>query len=93
MSDTLMRVQYRFPRSKKKRIRKKWAKREGNFRYITSDGGQVILDRENGCLFITATDYARLKAKLDNSILTHQKEIESGLLWGKDYDWPHWMKA
>lgn len=28
------RKQYRFPRSKKKRIRNKWAKREQNYRYI-----------------------------------------------------------
>ena len=29
----LLRIQFRFPRSKKKRIRAKWAKREENVRY------------------------------------------------------------
>lgn len=36
------REQFRFPRSKKKRIRKKWRKRAANWRYVY-DGPQMIL--------------------------------------------------
>ena len=31
---TTLRVQYKFPRSKKRRIRKKWAKRSKNYRDV-----------------------------------------------------------
>jgi len=37
--------QYRFPKSKKKRIRKKWAKRDINFK---SRPGAYIVDKEFG---------------------------------------------
>ena len=33
MMPRTMRVQFRFPRSKKRRIQKKWAKQARNFRY------------------------------------------------------------
>jgi hypothetical protein len=43
--------QYRFPRSKKKRIRAKWAKRDGNWRPLT----KVLMDRETGTIYAHPT--------------------------------------
>ena len=41
----MLRQQFRFPRSKKRRIRKKWTKREGNVRY-QPDPNLYILDKQ-----------------------------------------------
>jgi len=35
-------VQYRFPRSKRKRMRKKWSKQEKNFHYVPSNSVWTI---------------------------------------------------
>lgn len=53
--------QYRFPRSKKKRIRKKWANNDRNFRQVRTDdffiiGGDTIVCRSE--------QYVELKKKL-----------------------------
>lgn len=38
------RIQYRFPKSRKKRIRKKWSKREANYKYVPDD---IVLKAAN----------------------------------------------
>ena len=56
------RVQFRFPRTKKKRIRAKWAKREGNVRY------QPQAFKLGGTLYVHPSQYAQLKRELETPL-------------------------
>ena len=47
--DTWNMVQYRFPRSRKKRIRRKWAKRPENWRLRMEFGAAVV----NGTMYVS----------------------------------------
>lgn len=51
-------VQFRFPRSKKKRIRKKWSKQERNFKLVKHEAAAW---RVGDTLYVHPTTYIRLK--------------------------------
>ena len=53
--------QYRFPRTKKRRTRKKWAKRPQNYRWSPWDRAYEI----NGVLYMHPTMIHRLKVACD----------------------------
>jgi hypothetical protein len=53
------REQFRFPRTKKWRIRKKWAKRPGNFRNVFLQN--PIVDAKNRRIFCTSKMFEQLK--------------------------------
>ncbi len=52
------RVQFRFPRSKSKRIRKKWAARSENFRWV--DDGPMAFMLPAGGLLVDPNELAKL---------------------------------
>lgn len=56
--------QYRFPRSKKRRIQKKWWKDKANFKGST----EVILDERNRVIYCHPSMYTFIKAQLTPSI-------------------------
>lgn len=51
--------QYRFPKSKKKRIRKKWSKQSNNFRM--QDVHIMIMMKEERKVFVSQKTYDKLK--------------------------------
>jgi len=55
-----VRKQYRFPHSKKRRIRAKWAKRERNFRYTPSP--YVYIMENHGIAMMHPATYQKLHA-------------------------------
>jgi len=55
------RIQFRFPRSKKKRIRKKWAKQERNYKRIPSKSIYKIGD----AIYVHPILYEQLKKTLE----------------------------
>lgn len=60
------REQFRFPRSKKKRIRNKWAKRERNYKYTP----MAFRGPENS-IYCHPSIAARLRASLPNEEVSH----------------------
>lgn len=54
------REQYRFPRSKRRRIRRKWAKRASNWR-LGADPS-ILVDPANGILYMHPQTAARLRS-------------------------------
>jgi hypothetical protein len=69
-------VQVRFPRSKKKRMRKKWRKNPRNWSMTTPDAYKVA-----GVLFIPESLYRRISAEMaDTSGRNLQYLIEAGML-------------
>ena len=55
-------VQFRYPKSKKKRIRKKWAKRPENFRFEEAD--QII--KWGNKIFLSENAFNLLKSEIDH---------------------------
>lgn len=55
--------QFRFPKSKKKRIRKKWSKDMKNYRNRES----MVLDKENNILYVTKRQYEMISKMKDRS--------------------------
>jgi len=53
--------QYRFPKSKKKRIRKKWSKRSKNFRM--QDVHRMIVMKDERRVFVSQKMYDKLKER------------------------------
>lgn len=53
--------QYRFPKSKKKRIRKKWSKQRKNFRI--QDIHRMIVMKEERKVFVSQKMYDKLKER------------------------------
>ena len=51
-------VQYKFPKSKKIRIRNKWSKRTCNFKHVVSH--KVLVDRIKGCIYISSLVYEKV---------------------------------
>lgn len=56
--------QFRFPKSKKKRIRKKWSKRARNWKTYTRR--RVLIIRERNLMFVSTEDFMRLKELAEN---------------------------
>lgn len=54
-------VQFRFPKSKKRRIRKKWAKRPENSRPCD----QLIVDKVNGIIYGSSENINKLKRQCE----------------------------
>lgn len=65
----LREVQFRFPRSKKKRIRKKWGKDMGNFKTVPWRGGYAM----NGTLVISPD----MLPALESNIVQRKKNKSS----------------
>ena len=61
--------QFRFPRSKKKRIRNKWAKQQKNFRNTFLK--ELRFDVVSGTVFGTSAMIAKLKAELEKIQPSH----------------------
>jgi hypothetical protein len=81
-------VQYRFPKSKKKRIRKKWAKRPQNYRYHTEYQSVVI----DGTIYVHPDVYELLKEKRSNDPMlrfvdTPVNPIESVIIQNNMKSW------
>lgn len=55
--DKNLRVQFRFPKSKRSRIRNKWAKQNRNFRY---EVGNFCADLGNGKMIVSSRMYKQL---------------------------------
>mgnify|MGYP001807316837 CR=1 FL=1 len=55
-------VQFRFPRTKRRRIRRKWAKRQANLRPVFL--GQPLLDQTNRRIICTSRMAAMLRREL-----------------------------
>lgn len=51
-------LQYKFPKSNKKRIRNKWSKRSCNFKHMVSH--KVLVDRIKGCIYISSLVYEKV---------------------------------
>lgn len=66
--------QFRFPRSKRKRIRKKWARKTENFRVKTTEA--FLTD---GALFVSLASYRRLKDAIESG-LTAEAFVNGDLL-------------
>ena len=57
------REQFRVPRSKRRRIRKKWAKQMSNWRFV-STGKRNIVETRSGGLYMHPNTWQAVKAKL-----------------------------
>ena len=68
-SATMMQEQFRFPRSKKKRMQKKWRKQEKNFRAIT-DRCYIVDQNRMYCHPIFATKVRRIIAEHESVAIT-----------------------
>ena len=55
----LVSKQFRFPKTKKKRIRKKWAKKPENYKMVSEDKGIIIGDT----VFVSQQAFDRLSEK------------------------------
>lgn len=60
--DKNVRVQYRFPRSKKKRIRQKWINQSKNFRF---EVGVAVIKLDDSAMVVTSKAH-KLMMKLPN---------------------------
>lgn len=69
--------QHRFPRSKKRRIRKKWAKREENHRWFSLYRGPFRLGPH---LYMNAVDYQRVQ-------LERERVERMRTAWTRDRRW------
>ncbi len=68
-----MREQFRFPRSKKKRIRKKWRKRRENWRAMS-----VAYRLPGGQLIMHPSVYAQLQVELDRRRVEKGRSLRAG---------------
>lgn len=72
-------IQYRFPRSKKARIRKKWAKRSQNWKWIARDQVFKIGNR----LVCSPSIHAKLKAEairlIENGVVQFNGQPNNGM--------------
>ena len=59
---TMKNVQFKFPRSKKKRIKKKWSNQEKNFKYISCEDD--IYRLEGNIFLVSPRIYELIKAKV-----------------------------
>ena len=59
------RVQFRFPKSKKRRIRKKWSRRSENWKDVPQSGILMV----NGTLFIHPLRMTELRAQLERRVM------------------------
>jgi hypothetical protein len=66
-------VQYRKPRSKKRRIRRKWSARPSNWRFVPS--GKFLVDNSNRTMYAHPDDVEALKRALPKE----QKMMERNL--------------
>ena len=63
--------QIRFPKSKKKRIRRKWVKRGYNFRSVFGKNMNVVISKVTGDIFMSSAAYdAYLKGFYDSAKLS-----------------------
>lgn len=59
------RVQFRFPKSKKRRIRKKWSRRSENWKDVPQSGILMV----NGTIFIHPLRMTELRAQLEQRVM------------------------
>ncbi len=52
-------VQYKFPKSKKVRIRNKWKKRSSNYRWVNIES--YIMDKERRTLYVGKNAWAKIQ--------------------------------
>ena len=57
------RQQYRFPRSKRERIRRKWAQRERNFRHMPDQN--MYVSRDQGAVIMHPATWRMLERELE----------------------------
>lgn len=57
------RIQVRYPKSKKRRIRKKWAKRHDNFKLVSED--KCLHDMFNNVILMSPENYKKLVKQLE----------------------------
>jgi hypothetical protein len=74
-----IRQQYRFPRSKRRRIRAKWAKSERNFRHLADPNMYVM--RDQGAVVMHPATWRKLERELSTAnialcVKTHSKPKE-----------------
>ncbi|MPR36650.1 hypothetical protein [Salmonirosea aquatica] len=67
------RVQHRIPRSKRKRIRRKWAKNPENFKWVEKH----IVYEINGTLYVSTKAFEVLKAQATGQVDTMDALIET----------------
>ena len=60
-----VRQQYRFPRSKRHRIRAKWAKRERNYRHLPDPNMYVM--RDQGAVVMHPATWRKLERELNTA--------------------------